>query len=108
MMRASDIVRVALMAMCATLLHIGQAAVAQTRANVVFILADNVGYGDLGPYGDGELRGAPTPRIGQLAREGLRLTQYLVKSSHVPMLSRPNEVLAAIRMAAAAVAAKRG
>ena len=29
--------------------------------NVVLILADNVGYGDLGPYGGGELRGYPTP-----------------------------------------------
>ena len=42
------------------------------KPNVVFILADNVGYGDLGPYGGGELRGYPTPRIDQLAREGLR------------------------------------
>jgi hypothetical protein len=48
------------------------------KPNVVFILADNVGYGDLGPYGGGELRGAPTPRIDRLAREGLRFTQYLV------------------------------
>jgi Sulfatase len=47
----------------------------EKKPNVVFILADNVGYGDLGPYGGGELRGAPTPRIDQLAREGLRLTQ---------------------------------
>ena len=39
------------------------AALAQeTKPNVVFILADNVGYGDLGAYGGGELRGAPTPR----------------------------------------------
>ena len=44
----------------------------QQKPNVVFILADNVGYGDLGPYGGGELRGAPTPRLDQLAREGLR------------------------------------
>jgi hypothetical protein len=29
------------------------------KPNVVFILADNVGYGDLGSYGGGELRGAP-------------------------------------------------
>ena len=36
------------------------------KPNVVFILADNVGYGDLGSYGGGELRGAPTPRIDQL------------------------------------------
>jgi hypothetical protein len=27
------------------------------KPNVVFILADNVGYGDMGPYGGGELRG---------------------------------------------------
>ena len=48
----------------------------QSKPNVVFILADNVGYGDMGPYGGGELRGYPTPRVDQLAREGLRLTQY--------------------------------
>ena len=40
------------------------------KPNVVFILADNVGYGDLGPYGGGETRGCPTPRSDQLAREG--------------------------------------
>ena len=54
------------------------------KPNVIFILADNVGYGDLGPYGGGELRGAPTPRIDQLAREGLRLTQFLVEPACTP------------------------
>ena len=39
---------------------------AQQKPNVVLILADNVGYGDLGPDGGGELRGAPTPRIDEL------------------------------------------
>jgi len=57
---------------------------AEKKPNVVFILADNVGYGDLGPYGGGELRGAPTPRIDQLAQEGLRLTQYLVEPACTP------------------------
>jgi arylsulfatase len=56
----------------------------EKKPNVVFILADNVGYGDLGPYGGGEVRGAPTPRIDQLAREGLRLTQYLVEPGCTP------------------------
>ena len=56
----------------------------QQKPNVVFILADNVGYGDLGAYGGGEVRGAPTPRIDQLAREGLRLTQYLVEPGCTP------------------------
>src|ERR1700752_2428912 len=54
------------------------------KPNVVFILADNVGYGDLGAYGGGELRGAPTPRLDQLAREGLRLTQFLVEPACTP------------------------
>jgi arylsulfatase len=54
------------------------------KPNVIFILADNVGYGDLGSYGGGELRGAPTPRIDQLAREGLRLTQFLVEPACTP------------------------
>jgi arylsulfatase len=57
------------------------------KPNVVFILADNVGYGDMGPYGGGELRGYPTPRVDQLAREGLRLTQFLVEPSCTPSRS---------------------
>ncbi|BCP52440.1 sulfatase [Kaistia sp. 32K] len=56
----------------------------QDKPNVVFILADNIGYGDLGPYGGGELRGAPTPNIDRLARDGLRLTQYLVEPACTP------------------------
>ncbi|WP_084814143.1 arylsulfatase [Ensifer sp. 1H6] len=54
------------------------------KPNVVFILADNMGYGDLGSYGGGELRGAPTPRLDQLASEGLRLTQFLVEPACTP------------------------
>jgi arylsulfatase A-like enzyme len=56
----------------------------EEKPNVVFILADNVGYGDLGSYGGGELRGAPTPRLDQLAREGLRFTQFLVEPACTP------------------------
>jgi arylsulfatase A-like enzyme len=54
------------------------------KPNVVFILADNVGYGDMGPYGGGELRGYPTPNADRLAREGLRLTQFLVEPGCTP------------------------
>ena len=59
-------------------------AYAQDRPNVVIMLADNVGYGDIGAYGAGEVRGMPTPRIDQLASEGLRLTQYLVEPACTP------------------------
>ncbi len=54
------------------------------KPNILFILADNIGYGDIGAYGGGELRGAPTPRIDQLAAEGLRLTQFLVEPGCTP------------------------
>ena len=49
-------------------------AFAQDRPNVIIMLADNVGYGDLGAYGAGEVRGMPTPRIDSIASQGLRLT----------------------------------
>src|SRR5258708_14067466 len=68
----------------AVTLDVAPALAQNSKPNVVFILADNVGYGDLGPYGGGELRGAPTPRIDELAREGLRLTQYLVEPGCTP------------------------
>lgn len=56
----------------------------EPKPNILFILADNVGYGDIGAYGGGELRGSPTPRIDNLASEGLRLTQFLVEPSCTP------------------------
>ncbi len=63
---------------------LAQTAVAQEKPNIVFMMADNLGYGDVGVYGGGELRGAPTPRIDTLAREGLRLTQFLVEPGCTP------------------------
>ena len=48
------------------------------------MLSDNLGYGDLGSYGGGETRGMPTPRLDQLANEGVRLTQFLVEPSCTP------------------------
>ena len=36
-------------------------AAGATKPNIVFILTDNLGYGELGVYGGGILRGAPTP-----------------------------------------------
>ncbi|MFN5901789.1 MAG: hypothetical protein ACK439_02315, partial [Novosphingobium sp.] len=44
------------------------------RPNIVFMMVDNFGYGDLGSYGGGVLRGVPTPNLDRLAQQGLRLT----------------------------------
>ncbi|MGI9288876.1 MAG: arylsulfatase [Pseudomonadales bacterium] len=57
------------------------------KPNIVFILVDNLGYGDIGAYGGGELRGAPTPKIDQLAVEGLRLTNFNVEPECTPSRS---------------------
>ena len=54
------------------------------QPNILFILADNLGWGELGCYGGGMLRGAPTPRIDTLAEEGLRFLNFNVESDCVP------------------------
>ncbi len=45
------------------------------RPNIVLIVADDLGYGDLGCYGNTAIR---TPNIDRLAREGVRLTDFSV------------------------------
>jgi arylsulfatase A-like enzyme len=82
MTHAVGFLRLAVAGMMLIAMNVAQAA--GQKPNVIFILADNVGYGDLGPYGGGELRGYATPRSDQLAREGLRLTQFLVEPSCTP------------------------
>ena len=47
---------------------------AQSRPpNVVFIFADDLGYGDLGSYGQKKIR---TPHLDQMAAEGMRFTRH--------------------------------
>ena len=77
-------IRLAVLVSLVATMAAGGSASAQQKPNVLFILADNIGYGDIGVYGGGELRGAPTPRIDRLAAEGLRLTQFLVEPSCTP------------------------
>jgi arylsulfatase A-like enzyme len=48
---------------------------------------DNLGYGELGVYGGGILRGAPTPRIDTLASEGMRLLNFNVEAQCTPSRS---------------------
>jgi arylsulfatase A-like enzyme len=53
------------------------------KSNILFILADNVGYGVLSSYNGGILD-TPTPRIDRLAAEGLRLTNFNVENQCTP------------------------
>ena len=64
-------------------------AVAQQtkKPNIVFMLMDNLGYGELGVYGGGILRGAPTPNIDALASQGMRLLNFNVEAQCTPSRS---------------------
>ena len=53
------------------------------KPNIVFILVDNVGWGDFSVYGGS----TPTPRIDKLANDGIRFTNYAVESQCTPSRS---------------------
>jgi arylsulfatase len=54
------------------------------KPNIVFILADDIGYTELGSYGGGKVRGFSTPNLDRMAREGMRLTSFYSEPSCTP------------------------
>jgi arylsulfatase len=60
---------------CCTVASLSSAVVAadSARPNIVLILCDDLGYAELGCYGQQKIR---TPNIDRLATEGMRFTQY--------------------------------
>jgi arylsulfatase A-like enzyme len=55
-----------------------QAPAAGARPNVVLIITDDVGYGDIGSYGAPDIK---TPNIDSLARDGVRLTDFYANAA---------------------------
>ena len=55
-----------------------------TKPNILFIVSDDTGYGDLGPYGGGEGRGMPTPSIDRMASEGMTFHSFYAQPSCTP------------------------
>ena len=64
---------VVLVAVSLTSLEASAAEAPSRKPNVIFILADDLGYADLGCYGQQKIR---TPHIDRLAAEGMRFTQH--------------------------------
>jgi arylsulfatase A-like enzyme len=56
-----------------TLLCTGALALAAEKPNIIFILADDLGYGELGCYGQQTIK---TPHLDQMAKEGMRFTHF--------------------------------
>src|SRR5688500_2667572 len=51
---------------------------AADKPNVIFILCDDLGYGDTGPYGQKKIK---TPNLDRMAAEGMRFTQHYAGST---------------------------
>jgi arylsulfatase A-like enzyme len=66
------------------LVAVGFFATAQKKPNILFIVSDDTGYGDLGPYGGGEGRGMPTPSIDQMAHDGMTFFSFYAQPSCTP------------------------
>jgi arylsulfatase A-like enzyme len=54
------------------------AAAKGTRPNFIFVFADDLGWGDLGCYGNRQIK---TPNLDELAKEGILFTQFYVSGS---------------------------
>ena len=69
-----------LLALLACLIPLTAFSADPPRPNIVLVVMDNFGWGEIGTYGGGILRGAPTPRIDSIAEEGLKLLNFNVEA----------------------------
>jgi arylsulfatase len=61
-----------------------QALAESRKPNILLIVSDDTGWGDLGPYGGGDGRGMPTPNIDALAAEGMTFFSFYAQPSCTP------------------------
>jgi arylsulfatase A-like enzyme len=54
------------------------------KPNIIFILADDIGYTELGTYGGGKVRGFSTPNLDKMATEGMKLLSFYSEPSCTP------------------------
>lgn len=64
--------------------HVKASDKVDKQPNTVLVFMDNFGWGELGCFGGGVLRGAPTPRIDSLAQDGMRLLNFNVEAQCTP------------------------
>ena len=57
---------------------------AADKPNILLIVSDDTGFGDLGPYGGGEGRGMPTPNFDRMADEGMTFFSFYAQPSCTP------------------------
>ena len=71
---------VTIFVVAATLPLINSAQAQAQRPNIVFIMADDIGWSNIGVYNQGMMAGR-TPNLDQLASQGMRFTDYYAEAS---------------------------
>jgi arylsulfatase A-like enzyme len=71
-------------ALAAAVAGTAPAAAQEKKPNILLIVGDDVGYGDLGPYLGGANRGMPTPNFDKLAAQGMMFTSFYAQPSCTP------------------------
>lgn len=54
------------------------------KPNIIMLISDDTGWGDLGVYGGGEGRGMPTPNLDRMAKEGMQFWSFYGQPSCTP------------------------
>src|SRR3546814_15979722 len=60
----------------------------QETPNILLIVSDDTGYGDLGASGGGAGRGMPTPNLDRLANEGMIIFSFFAQQRWRPATTR--------------------
>src|SRR3954462_10307193 len=68
-----NVVTLALLALCLSAAPSAAQTAAPSKPNVVLIVTDDVGYGDIGSYGAPDIK---TPNIDSLAKNGVKLSDF--------------------------------
>lgn len=69
---------------CLAVIGLAGTSQAASKPNIVLIVSDDTGYGDLGVYGGGEGRGMPTPNFDRMADEGMTMFSFYAQPSCTP------------------------
>ncbi len=81
-MKIRDLASVALAFSLALL--VSKPTLAEEKPNIILIVSDDTGYGDLGAYAGGIGRGMPTPNLDRMADEGMTFFSFYAQPSCTP------------------------
>lgn len=73
-----EIQRFSVLAQCVVAALLSPVGTLNFKPNIVIFLADDLGYGDVGAFGNNTIR---TPNIDALASDGIKLTHHLTAAS---------------------------